>query len=411
MPQRNRRTPSARPREEVALSGALRDELLYGLAHDLSTLQAALQLHTRLLAVSLDRLGGAVKGDLPGLTGVQASASQVARASALVGEFARDFIEVCRGHPLEGFTAGPPGKGFLLSEIFELARMVFQPRAEQKGLSLRIAPAPACLLQGDGKRLQRVLFNLIDNALKYTPRGQIQVEASWSQGDGLQLVVSDTGVGLSATTRARPPGVPGFGLGLKVVKRVVQDMGGTLEVASDASGTRVSVRLPLRGALLHAAEGSSRLLGARVLLMSDDVWMARHDASLLRSRGASVMAASQTKRHLQLLSAWRPHALIAHLSEPRPLAGTVEVLRKAATLTPMPLYLIASPTWMKALGEVPLRRPPTNGREASWGIEELIEAFAADFSALERERLAGLHRHRRRASARARPSLPHAGAP
>ena len=148
----------------------------------------------------------------------------------------------------------------LLERVLEL----FRQQASEKRIRIRIrADAGADIpdLLGDEDRLQQLLINLIDNALKYTPdRGEVLVQAGMEPGaDGerrLALSVSDTGCGIPEkdlprlterfyrVDKARSRELGGTGLGLAIVKHITQAHGGDLKIESQlGKGTRVSIYL------------------------------------------------------------------------------------------------------------------------------------------------------------------------
>ena len=141
--------------------------------------------------------------------------------------------------------------------LAELAGM-FEARARQKGIGLEIADAGTLppRLRCDSKRLHQVLANLIDNAIKSTDAGRVRVAAGFADGT-LMFEVSDTGIGMSAADIERifepfrqvgdaRQHARGAGLGgLAISKRLVEHMGGTIEVESrPGAGSRFRVRIP-----------------------------------------------------------------------------------------------------------------------------------------------------------------------
>ena len=108
-------------------------------------------------------------------------------------------------------------------------------------------------MRGDGDRLKQVFVNLLDNAVKYSRSGdRIRVEAA-AMAQGVQVVVSDTGVGIAPEQLPHirqkfyqtDPGNPGSGLGLALVEEIVRLHGGQLEIDSELGvGTTVTVTLP-----------------------------------------------------------------------------------------------------------------------------------------------------------------------
>jgi len=160
------------------------------------------------------------------------------------------------------------------------------------------ADAPRAIL-GDAVRLRQILAQLITNAVRYTDRGQIAVEVGGGvpPADGLRLAVTDTGIGMSPERVARlfdsaaqPDGAPsrrqvGVGLGLTIVKRLVDLMAGHIEVSSELGvGSRFTVHLPLPSPAQPPPEERPEFPELGRVLVVDD-----HDAA--RAALADVLTA------------------------------------------------------------------------------------------------------------------------
>jgi signal transduction histidine kinase/DNA-binding response OmpR family regulator len=156
---------------------------------------------------------------------------------------------------------------FSLSGLIESVISTFAPQAQAKGLRLvsEINPDSHDALVGDPTRVRQILFNLLGNALKFTERGTIRVEAAtMPTGKGrtdVGLVVRDTGIGLDAEERGRlfrpfaqadsstTRRFGGSGLGLSIVRRLAQLMGGDVAVESEPGvGSSFAVTLSLAAA-------------------------------------------------------------------------------------------------------------------------------------------------------------------
>jgi two-component system, OmpR family, phosphate regulon sensor histidine kinase PhoR len=144
--------------------------------------------------------------------------------------------------------------GRLFADVAEL----FVPRAQAKGISLSFTP-PGGLptLPADPYLLEQMLINLVDNAIKYTERGSVTVEAAVEE-PWMTLRVSDTGIGIPedhqprvferfyVVDKSRSRTMGGTGLGLSIVKHIAQLHGGSIAVESSlGGGTRFTVHLPL----------------------------------------------------------------------------------------------------------------------------------------------------------------------
>jgi signal transduction histidine kinase len=142
-----------------------------------------------------------------------------------------------------------------LSPIIQDLAELYQYAAEDKGLTFRLSLPPQLPCAVDTARIRQVLANLLDNAVKYTPRGgAIEVKAT-TEGGWVVLDVSDTGIGIAADEiqhiwdrlfrGRRSRHEPGLGLGLNLVKAVVGAHGGNVTVESVLGrGSRFAVRLP-----------------------------------------------------------------------------------------------------------------------------------------------------------------------
>ncbi|HEX8911080.1 MAG TPA: HAMP domain-containing sensor histidine kinase [Humisphaera sp.] len=150
---------------------------------------------------------------------------------------------------------------FPLAEAVESATRTSRAAAEQKGLDLRNLCPAGLTVTTDRLKLERVLTNLIANAVKFTPTGSVRVEAQ-PGADGVELHVIDTGVGIAPEHRDRlfeeffqvhnheRDRRKGFGLGLSIARRLARQLGGDIQLDSaPGRGSRFTVVLPgvLRG--------------------------------------------------------------------------------------------------------------------------------------------------------------------
>src|SRR5262249_17758171 len=189
-------------------------------------------------------------------------------------------------------------------------------------------------IEGDPDRLQQVVWNLLMNSVKFTPSGgEIEV-SSQRRGESLDLAVRDTGQGIeaavlphvfeafrqadSSSTRAQG----GLGLGLTLVRRLVELHGGTVtaESAGKDRGAAFTVSLPLRESArtlkAFAGQSASSLQGVRVLIVDDDAEFLELSGLVLRSAGADVRTASSTARAHELIEFWQPRVLLTDLAMP-----------------------------------------------------------------------------------------------
>ena len=144
-----------------------------------------------------------------------------------------------------------------IKSLIEHAERDFRPLYQAKSVELSIGKIPEASFMGNADDFERLLSNLLSNALRYTPEGgKVTVTVS-TRGRVIVLQVSDTGVGIPKdslplvferfyrvnTARARKTG--GSGLGLAIVKAIVDSLNGTVEVKSEIDqGTTFIVTLP-----------------------------------------------------------------------------------------------------------------------------------------------------------------------
>jgi heavy metal sensor kinase len=163
-------------------------------------------------------------------------------------------------------------------DLGEAARDVveqFQIPAEEKQVQLTAALAEDLLIHADRTQIERLISNLVSNAIKYTPAGgTVQVRVSAEPDGSAQLTVEDTGMGIPAENlphifdrfyRVRnASAIPGLGLGLSFVAWIVEAHGGRIDVASTVGqGTRFTVTLPASprsGEEVHAGDAAEGTL-------------------------------------------------------------------------------------------------------------------------------------------------------
>ena len=212
-----------------------------------------------------------------------------------------------------------------------LAISAITPAAERKNLTLEKSFAHgASRVDGDPTRLQQIFWNILSNAVKFTPHGgRIRVRLL-ARGSRIHIVVSDTGQGISSEflprvfdslsqergSSTRDHG--GLGLGLSIVRQLVQMHGGTVraESAGEGKGATFTVSLPAReltatseeSAMLHIRHGKKpppsrapdSIAGTRLLVVDDELEMRKLIATVLQAAGASVVTASSAAEAFQL---------------------------------------------------------------------------------------------------------------
>ena len=217
---------------------------------------------------------------------------------------------------------------FSVEELNESVAELFAPTAAEKGLSLefQVDPSLPPRLVGDEMRVRQILFNLVGNAIKYTNAGRVTVEMtalSSLTGHGVRmlLTVADTGIGIPAAKLddifrpfvqvdgSHTRGYQGAGLGLAIVRRLVELMNGSISLESAlGEGTWVHVVLPFA---LPAADEASAHPDAgdrpeprgflRILLAEDEPSNQLGVSRLLEKSGHTVVLAEDGRQALDLL--------------------------------------------------------------------------------------------------------------
>jgi two-component system CheB/CheR fusion protein len=232
-----------------------------------------------------------------------------------------------------------------LASVVNAAFQAARPDATAKQIRLeQSVEAPLPPILGDPRRLQQVVSNLLSNAIKFTPSGgQVDVVLCLA-GSWVELVVRDTGVGISAnflphvfdrfqqeqTTTARRGG--GLGLGMAIVRNLVELHGGTVAVESDGQGKGATfiVRLPVAAILPPPADQppqrgtsddqppseSHDLTGLRIHLVDDAALGRAMIATLLRDNGATVTESGTVADALKMMDPTPPDVLISYIGMP-----------------------------------------------------------------------------------------------
>ncbi len=231
-------------RREAEEANRLKDEFLGTLSHELRTPLNALVGFTRMLR------SGVVQPDQ------QERAFEILdRNAALLTRLVDDMLD------MSGIVSG---KTTLTMQVVDMQKLVEQsvaiiaPTATAKGVQVEVAIDGGSLqVSGDPDRLHQVLWNLLANAVKFTPRGgRIRIQLAQLPG-AIEVVVTDTGSGISAevlpfvfdrfrqANRQSSGGQGGLGLGLAICRHLVEMHGGTISASSGGAGTGARFRVVL----------------------------------------------------------------------------------------------------------------------------------------------------------------------
>jgi PAS domain S-box-containing protein len=322
-------------RRQAEIANRTKDEFLATVSHELRTPLNAILGWTRMLRT------GAVEPKA--LSRVLETIERNARAQSQLVE---DILDVSR------IIAGKLRVNIRKTDLHAVARSALdavRPAAEAKGVLLVADLEPGsgdfC---GDPDRLQQVIWNLLSNAIKFTQRsGKVELRIERVQSH-VRLIVADTGTGIapdaldhvfdrfwqadSSSTRSQG----GLGLGLAIVRHLVEVHGGTVgaESEGEAKGARFTVLMPVRAVAPEsepdtarpATEAGSRraapvsaetlLEGVEVLVVDDEIDARELVAAVLSRCGATVQVASTVEEALVRIREHRPHVLLSDIGLP-----------------------------------------------------------------------------------------------
>jgi len=355
-------------REEAEKADRLKDEFLATLSHELRTpLTSVLGWATLIRSGDIDEANYAI------------ALETIERNARLQARLIDDLLDVSR---IITGNLHLELRPIDLSPVVEAARDAVRPTAEAKGIQIRTSLVPSeCSIKGDSNRLRQVVWNLLLNAIKFTPRGgSVSTELHCNDASVI-LTVADTGEGIDADflphvfdrfrqaegSISRRQG--GLGLGLAVVRHLVELHGGSVRAASEGKGkgATFTVELPLvtraegsaardveaapdcKGDVLPAvvvanegraqkgtvkskeeAKNEVSLSGISVLLVEDDVDARSLIQMLLELRGAKVTSAASAAEALKAFKVTIPDVLVSDIAMPE--EDGYSLLRKVRSL-------------------------------------------------------------------------------
>jgi signal transduction histidine kinase len=320
-------------RERAESADRAKDEFLAVLSHELRTPLNAVYGWARVLQ----------SGPLHDASLVARATDAIVRNSDVQVQLIDDLLDLSR------ITSGKMRlevRTVELAKVVEGALEAVRPAADAKGIRVETVLDPgAGLVTGDPSRLQQVVWNLLMNAIKFTPKGGRVDLHLRPAGPQAEIVVSDTGQGIapallphvferlwqadSSTTRKHG----GLGLGLALVKHLVELHGGEVVAQSEGEGrgATFTVRLPAHGTgapggwpprplpvsgVAAPLAATVRLDGVRVLVVDDEPDAARLAEVILTKAGAQVRTCFVAAEALEIFRRWRPHVLVSDIEMP-----------------------------------------------------------------------------------------------
>lgn len=320
-------------REQAETASRLKDEFLATVSHELRTPLNAILGWTAMLRNGTVRETDSVR-----------ALETIERNARAQAQLIEDILDVSRT------ISGKLRLNIKPTEIITVIRAAIdsvRPAAQAKDIHLELLlDTCADHIQADEARLQQVVWNLLANAIKFTPKGgRVQVKLERLEGKA-QLTVSDTGEGIPSEflpyvfnrfqqadgTITRRHG--GLGLGLAIARHLVEMHGGTIEAMSEGVGKGASfiVRMPISRSQTNGSRADKAVdqlasrnvrpeevpdLSALRILAIDDEKDARDMLrTLLEACGADVLTAASAKEGLAALAGWKPHVLICDIGMP-----------------------------------------------------------------------------------------------
>jgi PAS domain S-box-containing protein len=268
----------------------------------------------------------------------------IERNARVLADLVEDLLDIAR---IVAGTLRLDVQRVNLSEVIRAALATVIPAAEAKGVSIHtVLDSLAGSVSGDPARLQQVVWNLVSNAVKFTPKGgQVQVLLE-RVNSHVEITVIDTGQGIkpeflphvfdrfrqadASTTRQHG----GLGLGLSIVKHLVEMHGGTVRAKSPGEGRGATFTVTLPIMVVHPQEGAPEplgpkaaptaelespmdaLVGIKVLVVDDEPDGRALLKRVLADRGAEVRVAESVAEALKILEKFRPQVLVSDIGMP-----------------------------------------------------------------------------------------------
>jgi two-component system CheB/CheR fusion protein len=318
-----------------------KDEFLANLSHELRTPLAVIQGWCWQLRQGLppEAIGRA--------------AEVIERNVALQTRLVEDLLDTSRA------LAGKLKLQTRLVDLSSAVRVVVEasrPAADEKAIGLTIDDeGPDSVVWADSERLQQVVWNLVNNAIKFTPRGGSVRVAVGRAGTRARIEVRDTGSGIPAEALPRvferfhqadqssTRRYGGLGLGLTIARELIEMHGGTLrgESEGEGRGAAFTIELPIPAVLEEPgswlrrrvgapASSAARLDGTTIMIVDDEKDACESIRAILERQGARVVAAHSAAEALTLLQESPPDLLVADLAMPE--MDGYDLLRKVRQL-------------------------------------------------------------------------------
>lgn len=258
---------------------------------------------------------------------------QIDGASGQLFRVLTDLLDVSKARSGELSIRVAP---FRIREIVEWLEPTVRAMADDRGLSLDFSyDGPDTSVSGDRERIAQIVINLATNAVKFTPSGTVAVGLTYASAE-LRIVVQDSGRGIADEERERvfepfvqagggeDDGSGGLGLGLSIVRSLVDRMGGSISVASERGfGTTFTATVPLLEATASERPGPPEEPASEpqrgelsILVAEDDAINRLYLTTFLEGGGATVLAAEDGHQAVQLAQQRVFHVILMDVNMP-----------------------------------------------------------------------------------------------
>ena len=358
---------------EAEEANRLKDEFLAVLSHELRTPLNAILGWARML-----RAGTLPDADVP------RALETIERNAQAQAQLIEDLLDVSR---IVSGKLRLDMRPVDIGEVVEEAIDTVRPTADARGVSLVSAINHAGPVSGDPQRLQQVIWNLLSNSIKFTsPGGRVDVRVEQA-ASMVRIIVSDTGQGIDADflphvfdrfrQASSTPGQTrrkGLGLGLAIVRHMVEAHAGTVTAASEGpgKGATFTVELPVmvgRTVLStetsqryahHGLETSLSLAGISVLVVDDDLDAREMLKIALHQYGAAVRVVGSVEDAVAAIASERPDVLVSDIEMPE--ANGYDLVRR-----------------LRQSDDPDVRRTPAVALTAYARTEDRVKALLAGF--------------------------------